>query len=52
MSTATRQHYQAHRLAWIKKRARRIQRFYQVARRLAIFDAALDFSRFMGGAPC
>lgn len=36
------------RLAWIKRRARRIQKFYGVSRRLAIVDAALDFTLFIG----
>lgn len=36
------------RLTWIKLRARRIQRFYNVARRIAIFDAAQDYATFMG----
>ena len=34
------------RLVWIKRRARRIQRFYQVPRRMAIYDASLDYGFF------
>jgi hypothetical protein len=35
--------YQRPALSWIKRRARRLQRAYGVARRLAIFDAWLDY---------
>lgn len=34
------------RLSWIKRRARRLERFYGVERRLAIWDAALDYATF------
>lgn len=37
------------RLGWIKRRARRIQKFYGVDRRLAVFDARVDFFMFKGG---
>lgn len=40
------------RLAWIKRRARRLQRFYKVPRRLAIFDAWQDWIDFSGARPC
>jgi hypothetical protein len=33
-------------LGWIKRRARRLERFYQVERRIAIWDAALDYVTF------
>lgn len=39
--------YERSRLAWIKRRARRLVRFYGVSRRLAISDAALDYSDFV-----
>lgn len=42
--------YQRPRLTWIKRRARRLMRFYQVPRRLAIHDAAVDYSHFVGAA--
>ncbi len=35
-------------LSWIKRRARRLQRAYGVARRLAIFDAWRDYVDFTG----
>lgn len=35
------------RLTWIKRRARRIEKFYGAQRRLAIVDAALDWAMFM-----
>ncbi|MCB1998420.1 MAG: hypothetical protein KDG57_21540 [Rhodoferax sp.] len=35
-------------LRWIKRRARRIERFYKVTRRLAIHDAWLDYIDFVG----
>lgn len=34
---------------WIKRRARRIQKFYGVTRRLAVFDARMDYFYFQGG---
>ena len=37
------------RLGWIKRRARRIQKFYGVTRRLPVFDARSDFFQFHGG---
>lgn len=40
----------APRLLWIKRRARRLQRFYQVPRRMAIFDAWIDWINFNGAA--
>ena len=45
------QFYTARRLTWIKKRARRYQTGYHVPRRLAIFDAWLDFILLMGSHP-
>jgi hypothetical protein len=42
------QYYTTRRLSWIKKRARRYQTGYHVPRRLAIFDAWLDFILLMG----
>lgn len=38
------------RLQWIKRRARRLQAFYQVPRRMAIFDAWIDWINFNGAA--
>lgn len=38
------------RLGWIKRRARRLERFYGITRKLAVFDARLDFLAFKGGA--
>ena len=35
-------------LRWITRRARRIERFYKVTRRVAIFDAWLDYIEFSG----
>jgi hypothetical protein len=43
--------YQRPALSWIKRRARRLQRAYGVARRLAIFDAWLDYVDFTGVQP-
>lgn len=40
--------YQRPRLAWIKRRARRLMSFYGVQRRVAISDAAEDYSYFVG----
>lgn len=37
------------RLTWIKRRARRLQRFYGIARRVAIHDASVDYAMFLGG---
>jgi hypothetical protein len=42
--------YQRPTLGWIKRRARRLMRFYGIDRRLAIFDAATDYVAFTGGA--
>lgn len=36
------------RLGWIKRRARRIERFYKVSRKLAVYDARLDYIAFLG----
>ena len=36
-------------LTWVKRRARRLQRFYGVERRLAIFDAWCDYAEFCLG---
>lgn len=36
------------RLGWIKRRARKIERFYGVCRKLAIYDARQDFLLFQG----
>lgn len=33
---------------WIKRRARRLQKFYGIDRKLAVFDARLDFLMFKG----
>lgn len=35
-------------LAWIKRRARRLMRFYGISRRLAVFDALTDYIGFVG----
>ncbi|MBX3588767.1 MAG: hypothetical protein KF796_19215 [Ramlibacter sp.] len=35
-------------LGWIKRRARRLQSFYGIARRLAVFDAWRDYMSFAG----
>ena len=48
MTPARAEYYTARRLSWIKARARRYQKGYQVPRRLAIFDAWLDFILLMG----
>lgn len=36
------------RFGWIKRRARRLQRFYGVDRRLAVYDARIDYLAFIG----
>lgn len=36
------------RLGWIKRRARKIERFYGVCRKLAIYDARIDYLLFQG----
>jgi hypothetical protein len=36
------------RLTWIKRRARRLMRFYKVDRRIAVQDAWLDWIAFVG----
>lgn len=41
--------YERPTLTWIKRRARRVQQFYGTSRRLAIFDAWLDYIHFTGG---
>jgi hypothetical protein len=38
----------ASRLYWIKRRARRLQAFYKVSRRVAIYDAWQDWIAFSG----
>lgn len=40
--------YDRPRLVWIKRRARRLMKFYRVSRRLAISDAAEDYGHFIG----
>lgn len=40
------------KIGWIKRRARRIQRFYAIDRKLAIHDAWVDWIAFTGGAAC
>jgi hypothetical protein len=40
------------KLAWIKRRARRLQQFYKVDRRVAVFDAWRDWIDFMGARSC
>lgn len=39
------------RFGWIKRRARRLQRFYGISRKLAVFDARSDFLMFKGDQP-
>jgi hypothetical protein len=36
------------RLTWIKSRARCIQRFYKVSRRVALIEARVDMALFLG----
>ena len=36
------------RLGWIKRRARRLERFYRISRKLAVYDARLDYLAFLG----
>lgn len=36
------------RLGWIKRRARRLERFYGISRKLAVYDARMDFLSFAG----
>lgn len=38
-----------HRFSWIKRRARRLQHFYGISRKLAVFDARMDWINFNGG---
>lgn len=38
-----------HKIGWIKRRARRLQRFYGIDRKMAVWDARLDWVTFMGG---
>ncbi|MGE3348170.1 MAG: hypothetical protein AB7I35_12130 [Ramlibacter sp.] len=40
--------YQRPTLTWIKRRARRLMHFYKIERRLAVFDAAMDYAAFVG----
>jgi hypothetical protein len=40
--------YPRTRFAWIRARARRIQRFYKITRRLAVYDAWQDWITFQG----
>lgn len=42
--------YQRPSLTWIKRRARRLQQFYGIGRRLAVFDAWRDYINFTGTA--
>lgn len=35
-------------LGWIKRRARRLERFYGISRKLAIYDARIDYLAFVG----
>lgn len=39
------------RLGWIKRRARRLQRFYGINRKLAVLDARLDWVAFQAVQP-
>lgn len=41
-----------HKIGWIKRRARRIERFYSIDRKLAIHDAWVDWISFHGGVAC
>jgi hypothetical protein len=36
------------RFGWIKRRARRLQRFYGIGRKLAVYDARIDYLSFIG----
>lgn len=36
------------KLGWIKRRARRLQRFYQVSIKIAVYDAWRDWIDFKG----
>lgn len=36
------------RLGWIKRRARKLERFYGVCRKLAIYDARIDYLMLQG----
>lgn len=38
------------KIGWIKRRARRIERFYKVTRKIAIHDAWTDWITFQGHA--
>lgn len=40
------------KIGWIKRRARRLQRFYAIDRKLAIHDAWVDWISFTGGVAC
>lgn len=44
--------YHRPRLQWVKRRARRLMKFYGIGRRLAIADASRDYIDFVcpGGA--
>jgi hypothetical protein len=37
------------RFGWIKRRARRLERFYGISRKLAVYDARMDWLAFTGG---
>ena len=37
------------RLGWIKRRARRLENFYSISRKLAVYDARLDWLALQGG---
>jgi hypothetical protein len=50
MTPEERQRYLAQRLTWIKRRARRYVRSFNISRRLAIFDASMDFTLFIGAS--
>lgn len=41
----------AQRFGWIKRRARRLQRFYGISRKMAVYDARIDFISFLGVNP-
>lgn len=48
MTAANRPNYHRPTLAWIKRRARRLQSAYGISRRFAIFDAWTDYIGFTG----
>lgn len=51
MSAAASATYVRPPLGWIKRRARRLQKFYGVTRRIAVFDARRDYAEFCLGQP-